>query len=106
MLILHVINSILKILQFRLQQYVNWELTEVQAGFRRSRRTRAQIANTCWIIEKGREFQENICFINYTKAFDCVDHKKLEKFLERWVYQTILPVSWETCMQAKKQQLE
>ena len=67
----------LKILQARLQQYVNHELPDVQAGFRKGRGTRAQIANICWIIEKAREFQKNICFTGYTKAFDCVDHKKL-----------------------------
>ena len=70
----------LKILQARLQQYVNWELPDVQAGFRKGRGTRDQTANICWIIEKAREFQKNIyfCFIDYTKAFDCVDHNKLE----------------------------
>ena len=70
----------LKILQARLQQYVNRELPDVQAGFRQGRGTRDQIANICWIMEKAREFQENIyfCFIDYAKAFDCVDHKKLE----------------------------
>ena len=59
-------------------------------------------------IEKTREFQKNIyfCFIDYTKAFDCVDHNKLWKFLKRWEYQTTLPASWETCIQVKKQQLE
>ena len=69
----------LKILQARLQQYVNCELPDVQAGFRESRGTRDQIA-ICWIIEKAREFQKNIyfCFIDYAKAFDCVDHNKLE----------------------------
>ena len=69
-----------KILQARLQQYVNRELPDVQAGFRKGRGTRDQIANTRWIIKKAREFQKNIyfCFINYAKAFDCVDHKKLE----------------------------
>ena len=69
----------LKILQARLQQYVNCELLDVQAGFRKGRGTRDQIANTCWIIEKGRELQKNIysCFIDYAKAFDCVDHNKL-----------------------------
>ena len=72
----------LKILQARLQQYVNHELPDVQAGFRKGRGTRDQTANMCWIIEKAREFQKNIyfCFIDYTKAFDCVDHKKLENF--------------------------
>ena len=69
----------LKILQTRFQQYVNWELPDVQAGFRKGRRTRVHIANICWIIEKAREFQENIyfCFIDYAEAFDCVDHNKL-----------------------------
>ena len=70
----------LKILQARLQQYVNHELTDVQAGFRKGRGTRDQIANVHWIMEKAREFQKNIyfCFIDYAKAFDCVDHNKLE----------------------------
>ena len=70
----------LKILQARLQQYVNCELPDVQAGFRKGGGTRDQIANVCWIMEKAREFQKNIyfCFIDYAKAFDCVDHKKLE----------------------------
>ena len=74
----------LKILQARLQQYVNGELPDVQAGFRKGRGTRVQIANICWIMEKAREFQENIylCFIYYAKAFDCVDHKKLWKLLK------------------------
>ena len=69
----------LKILQARLQQYVNRELPDVQAGFRKGRGTRDQIANICWIMEKAREFQKNIyfCFIDYAKAFDCVDHNKL-----------------------------
>ena len=70
----------LKILHARLQQYVNRELPDVQAGFRKGRGTRDHIANICWIIEKAREFQKNIyfCFTDYTKAFDCVDHNKLE----------------------------
>ena len=68
----------LKILQERLRQYVNWEFLDIQAGFRKGRGTRDQIANIWWIIEKAREFQKNICFIDYTKAFDCVDHNKLE----------------------------
>ena len=78
----------LKILQIRFQQYVNLELPDVQAGFRK-RGTRDQIANIRWIIEKAREFQKNIyfCFIDYTKAFYCVDHKKYSgKFLKRWEY--------------------
>ena len=70
----------LKILQARLQQYVNRELPDVQAGFRKDRGTRDQIANIRWIMKKAREFQKNIylCFIDYAKAFDCVDHNKLE----------------------------
>ena len=68
----------LKILQARLQQYVNRELPDVQAGFRKGRETRDQIANIRWVTEKAREFQKNICFIDYAKAFDCVDHNKLE----------------------------
>ena len=72
----------LKILQARLQQYVNCELPDVQAGFRKGRGTKDQIANICWIIEKAREFQKNICFIDYTKTFDCVDHNKLWKILQ------------------------
>ena len=70
----------LKLLQARLQQYVNRELPDVQSGLRKGRGTRDQIANIRWIIEKAREFQKNICFINYTKAFDCVDNNKLENF--------------------------
>ena len=72
----------LKILQARLQQYVNRELPDVQAGFGKGRGTRDQIASICWIMEKSREFQKNIyfCFIDYAKAFDCVDHYKLENF--------------------------
>ena len=72
----------LKILPARLQQYMNQELPDVQAGFRKCRGTRDQIANICWIIEKAREFQKNICFIDYAKAFDCVDHNKLWKILQ------------------------
>ena len=73
----------LKILQARLQEYVNRDLPDVQADFRKGRETRGQIANICWIIEKAREFQKNIyfCFIDYAKVFDCVDHKKLWKIL-------------------------
>ena len=67
----------LKILQARLQQYMNEEISDVQAGFRKGRGTRDQIANIRQIIEKARKFQKNICFIDYAKAFDCVDHKKL-----------------------------
>ena len=72
----------LKILQARLQQYMNCELPDIQAGLRKGRGTRDQTGNVCWITEKTREFQKNIyfCFIDYDKAFDCVDHDKLEKF--------------------------
>ena len=87
---------------------MNWEILDVQAGFRKGRGTRNQIANICWIIVKAREFQKNIyfCFIDYTKAFDCVDHNQLSKILKRWEYQTTWPASWEICMQVRKQQLE
>ena len=107
-LISHATKVQLKILQARLQQYVNCELPDVQAGFRKGRGTRDQIANIRWIIEKAREFQKNIyfCFIDYAKAFDCVDHNKLWKFLQRWEYQTTWPDSRESCMQVRKQQLD
>ena len=83
-LISHASKVMLKILQARLQQYVNCELPDVQAGFRKGRGTRGQIANICWIIEKATEFQKNIyfCFIDYAKAFDCMDHNKLWKILK------------------------
>ena len=101
----------LKILQARLQQYVNHELPDVQAGFSKGRGTRDQIANICWIIKNAREFRKNIyfCFIDYAKAFDCVDHNKLWKILKEMGipdYLTSLPTSWEICMQVRKQQLE
>ena len=80
----HTSKEMLKILQARLQQYVNCELPDVQSGFRKGRGTTDQIANICWIIEKAIEFQKNIysCFIDYDKAFDCVDHNKLWKILK------------------------
>ena len=83
-LILHVSKVTFKILQARLQQYVDRECPDVQVGFRKGRGTRDQIANIRWIMEKAREFQENIyfCFIDYAKAFDCVDHNKLWKILK------------------------
>ena len=98
----------LKILQTRLQQYVNHELPDVQAGFRKGRGTRDQIPNICWIMEKAREFQKNIhfCFIDYAKAFDCVDHNKLWKILKRWEYQVTWIGSWEIFMHVRKQHLE
>ena len=86
---------------------MNRELPDIQAGFRKGRGTRYQIASIHWIIEKRREFQKNIyfCFTDYAKAFDCMDHNKLWKILQEmgipdW------PASWETCMQVRKQQLE
>ena len=83
-LISHVCKVKLKIFQTRLQQYVNREFPDVQAGFRKGRGTRDQMANICWIMEKAREFQKNIyfCLIDYAKAFDCVDHNKLWKILK------------------------
>ena len=83
-------KGMLKILQARLQQYVNCEFPDVQAGFRKGRGTRDQISNICWIIKKAREFQKNIyfCFIDYAKAFDCVDHNELWKILKQMGYQT------------------
>ena len=107
-LISHTSKVLLKILQTRLQQYMNWELPDVQAEFRKGRGTRDQIANICWIIEKAREFQKNIYFyfIDYAKAFDCVDHSKLWKILKEMGIPDPLPASWETCMQVKKQQSE
>ena len=98
----------LKILQAKLQQYVNQELPEVQARFRKGRGTRDQIANICWIIEKAREFQKNIylCFIDCTKAFNCVDRNKLWKILQEMGVPDHLTACWEICMQIRKQQLE
>ena len=122
----HASKVILKILQARVQQYLNHEIPDVQAGLRKGRRTRDQIANIHWIIKKARavpgkkkktEFQKNICFIDYTKVSDCVDHNKLwknhcmdhnklkKKFFKRWEYQTTWPASWEVCLQVRKQKL-
>ena len=83
-LISHASKVMLKTLQARLQQYMNHGIPDFQAGFRKGRVTKDQIANICWIIEKAREFQKNIyfCFIDYTKPFDCVDHNKLWKILK------------------------
>ena len=87
---------------------MNHELPDVQAGFRKSRGTRDQIANIHWIIETAREFQKNIyfCFIDYAKAFDYVDHNKLWKILKEMGIPDHLTASWEICMQVRKQQLE
>ena len=106
-LISHASKVMLKILQARLQQYVNCELPYVQAGFRKGRGTRDQIANIRWITEKARKFQKNIyfCFTDYTEAFVWIT-TNCGKFFKRWEYQTTLPASWEICMHAKKQKLE
>ena len=87
---------------------MNRELPDVQAGFRKGRGNRDQITNIFWIIKKAREFKKNIyfCFVDYAKAFDCVDHNKLLKIWKRWEYQTTWPASWETYMQVMKQQIE
>ena len=113
-LISHASKIMLKILQARLQQYVNPELPHIKAGFIKGRGTRDQIANIHWIIDKAREFQEKkicFCFIDYTKVFHCGSQFLLwittscGKFWKRWENQSTLPVSEETCMQVKKQQL-
>ena len=114
----------LKILQVRLQQYMNWELPDVQGGLRKVRRTRDQIANICWTVKKAREFQRNIyfCLIDYinfcfkslwlkkqrnkkNKSLWLCGSQQTEKFLKRWEYQITLSASWEICMQVKKQQI-
>ena len=107
-LISHASQVTFKILHARLQQYVNREIPDVQVGFRKGRGTRDQIANILWIMEKAREFQKNIflCFIDYAKAFDCVDHNKLWKILKEIGIPDPLPASWETYIQVRKQQLE
>ena len=106
-LIPHASKVMLKILQARLQQHVNCELPDVQAGFKKGRGTRVQIANIRWIIKKAREFQKNIYFwfIDYAKAFVWITIN-CGKFWQRWEYQTTWPASWETYMQVRKQQLE
>ena len=98
----------LKILQARLQQYVNRELPDVQAGFRKGRGTRDQITNIHWTTEKARKFQKNIyfCFTDHAKAFDCVDHNKLWKILKEMGIPDHISSSWEIYMQGKKQQLK
>ena len=107
-LISHARKVMLKILQARLQQYVHCELQDVQAGFRKGRGTKDQIANIRRIIEKAREFQKNIyfCFIDYAKAFDCVDHNKLWKILKKMRIPDHLTCLLEICMEVRKQQLE
>ena len=104
-LISHASKLMFKILQARFQQYVNCELPDVQAGFRKGIGTTDQIAIIHWIIGKARGFQRNICFcsIDYAKAFDCMDHHKLWKILKQVEYQTTWPASWEIYIQVKKQ---
>ena len=98
----------LKILQARLQQYMNGELPDVQVGFRKGRGTWDQIANIHWVIQKERESQKNIyfCFTDYAKAFALWITTNCGKVFKRLEYQTTWPASWEICMQVKKQQLE
>ena len=107
-LISHASKVMLKILQARFQQYVNHELPDVQAGFRKGRGNRDHIAKVHWITKKAREFQKNIyfCLIDYAKAFDCVDHNKLWKILKKMGIPDHLTSLMRTCMQTKKQQLE
>ena len=97
-----------KILQARLQQYMNCELPDVQAGFRKGRGTRDQIANIRWVIIKAREFRENIYlfFIDYANTFDVWITTNCGKFWKRWEYQTTWPASWEICMQVRKQKFK
>ena len=104
----HASKVMLKVLQARLQQYVNWELPDVQAGFRKGGGTRDQIASICCIIEKAREFQKNIyfCFIDYTEAFDCVDHNKLQQILKEMQIPCHLTYLLRNVYAVKKQQLE
>ena len=101
-----ILQARLKILQARLQQYMNCEVPGVQAGFRKGRGTRDQIANIRWIIDKAREFQKNIyfCLISYAKAFDCVDHNKVWKILKEMGIQDHLTCLLRNLMQVRKQQ--
>ena len=97
----------IKICQAMLQQYVDQEFPGSQGGFRKGRGTRDQIANICWIIEKNKRIPEkHFCFIDYTKAFNRVDHNKMWKILQEMGIPDTWPASWEICMQVKKQQLE
>ena len=98
----------LKIFWARLQQYMNSEFPDVQAGFRKGRGTRDQMAKICWIIKKARELQKNMyfCFIDYAKVLTVWITRNCGKFLKKWDYQTTWPASWETYMQVRRQQLE
>ena len=106
-LISHASNVMLKILQGRLQQYMTCELPDVQAGFRKARGTRDQIANICWIVKKASEFQKNTssALLTMPKPLTVCITTNCGKFLKRWEYQTTWSASWEICMQVKKQQL-
>ena len=105
-LISYASTVMLKILQARLQHYMNQEFPDVQAGFRKGRGTRDQIANICWIIEKLGEFQKKSASLTMLKPLAVWITRNCGKFLKRWEYQITLPASWEICMQVKKQQLE
>ena len=105
-LISHTSKVILKTLQARLQPYVNQELPDVQAGFRKGRGTRDQIANICWIVEKARGFQKTSASLTMLKPLTVWIRTHCGKFLKKWEYQTTWPASWETCMQVRKQKLE
>ena len=107
-IISHASKVMLKILQVKFQQYMNWGLSDVQAGFRKGRGTRYPIANICWIIENAREFQKNStsALLTMPKLLTVWITTSCGKFYKRWEYQTTIPASWEICMQVKKQQLE
>ena len=107
-LISHSSKVMPKILQAMLQEYVKWKLPDIQAGFRKGRETRDQIANIGWIMEKATEFQKNIyfCFLDYAKPLTVWITRNCGKFWQRWEYQTTWPASWETYMQVRKHQLE
>ena len=104
----HTSKVMLKILQARLWQYVNRELPDVQAGFRKGRGTRDQVASICWIMEKAREFQKTSisAFLTMPKPFSVWITRNCGQFFKRWEYQSTWPASWETYMQVRKQQLE
>ena len=110
MLFSHASKVMLKILQVRLQKNVNWEFSDVQAGFRKGRATRDQIVNICWIIEKAREFKKRkasiFASLTMLKPLTVCITTNCGRFFKRWEYQSTLPASWETYMQIKKQQLE
>ena len=105
---LHARKVMLNVLQARLQQFVNQEFPDVQAGFRKGRRARDYIVSICWSRQKAREFQKNIyfCFVDYAKALTAWIKTNCGKFLNRWEYQTTRPASWEICIQVRKQWLE